>query len=130
MLDTNICVHIINKRPKIVLDRLQKQDIQDIGISCISLGELEYGIHKSQKPYQNRIALMAFITPLEILNFDSDAACAFGKIRFDLERKGKLIGQLDMLIAAHALSKECILVTNNVREFARIPDLKIENWAD
>lgn len=130
LLDTNICIYLIKKRPIQVFQRLEKVDIFEIGISTITLGELEYGINKSSKPNQNKIALTEFVTPLELLPFTSQAALEFGKIRWDLERRGKIIGQLDMLIAAHALSMGCTLVTNNVREFKRINGLKIENWAN
>lgn len=130
LLDTNICIYLIKKHPIQVLERLENIDVFEVGISTITLGELEYGINKSSKPYQNRIALTEFVTPLEILSFNSQAAVEFGKIRWDLEGQGKIIGQLDMLIAAQALSIGGTLVTNNVREFKRIDGLKIENWAN
>jgi tRNA(fMet)-specific endonuclease VapC len=129
MLDTNICIYIIKKRPEQVLGRLKKAPVSDIGISTITLSELEYGAAKSSRPDQNRIALAAFLAPLEILPYDDMAAHEYGKIRASLERQGALIGSMDMLIAAHALALNCTLITNNEREFSRVPSLKIENWA-
>jgi tRNA(fMet)-specific endonuclease VapC len=102
--------------------------IGSIGISSITLAELQYGIMKSSLPDKNREALEKFITPLEINDFDYKASVEYGKIRADLEGKGIPIGPLDTLIAAHARSLDLILVTNNEKEFNRIPDLKVENW--
>ena len=92
------------------------------------MSELEYGVVKSSKPEQIKIALAQFLAPIEILSYDDNAAQAYGKIRTHLERKGTTIGSLDLLIAAHALSLKCILVTNNESEFRRVQDLKVENW--
>jgi tRNA(fMet)-specific endonuclease VapC len=129
MLDTDICIYIIKKKPELVLERLKNSDVSDIGVSSITLSELEYGAAKSSQPDQNRIALIEFLVPLEILSYDDMAAKDYGEIRASLERQGTPIGSMDMLIAAHALSLNCTLVTNNEREFSRIPSLKIENWA-
>ena len=129
MLDTDICIYIIKKKPELVLERLKNSDVSDIGVSSITLSELEYGAAKSSQPDQNRIALIEFLVPLEILSYDDMAAKDYGEIRASLERQGTPIGSMDMLIAAHALSLSCTLVTNNEREFSRIPSLKIENWA-
>ena len=127
MLDTNICIYIIKKKPKAVIERFLQTEISQIGISSITLSELLYGVSKSSKPNQNQIALVQFIAPLEILPYDDQAAQHYGNLRAHLERQGKPIGSLDMLIAAHALSATSILVTNNEKEFSRIPALKIEN---
>jgi tRNA(fMet)-specific endonuclease VapC len=124
MLDTNICIYIIKKKPQQVLRRLKKARISDIGVSSITLSELEYGTAKSSRPDQNRIALAQFLAPLEILSYDDMAAQEYGKIRASLER----LEPMDMLIAAHALSLNCTLVTNNEREFSSVASLKIENW--
>ena len=128
MLDTNICIYIIKKKPEQVLRRLKKTRISEIGVSSITLSELEYGAAKSSRPDQNKIALAQFLAPLEILSYDDMAAQEYGKIRESLERHGKPIGSMDMLIAAHALSLNCTLVTNNEREFSHVASLKIENW--
>ena len=128
MLDTNICIYIIKRKPLNVLERFKQTEISQIGISAITLSELSYGVSKSSKPAQNQIALAQFIAPLEILPYDDNAAQYYGNLRTQLEKQGTTIGSLDMLIAAHALSVACTLVTNNTKEFSRIPNLKIENW--
>jgi len=128
MLDTNICIYIIKRKPLDVIERFNQTGISQIGISSISLSELLYGVSKSSKPEQNRIALMQFIAPLEILAYGDEASQYYGDLRAHLEKQGTPIGSLDMLIAAHALSIPCTLVTNNEKEFIRIPDLKIDNW--
>lgn len=102
--------------------------IGSIGISTITLSELQYGIMKSSNPEKNQEALDKFLTPLEIIDFNVDAAIVYGSIRTDLEKLGTPIGPLDTLIAAHAKSLDLTLVTNNAKEFERIPALKIENW--
>lgn len=129
MLDTDICIYIIKKKPGHVIERLNKSNISDIGISSITLNELEYGAVKSSRPAQNKLALSEFLAPIEILPYDDMAAQEYGQICVHLERKGTLIGSMDMLIAAHARSINCILVTNNEQEFTRVPFLQIDNWA-
>ena len=128
MLDTNTCIYIIKRKPPDVIKRFILTEISQIGISSITLSELSYGVSKSSKPEQNQIALAQFIAPLEILPYGDDAAQYYGTLRTHLEKHGTPIGSLDMLIAAHALSADCSLVTNNEKEFIRIPNLKIENW--
>ena len=128
MLDTNICIYIIKRKPLGVIDRFKRTKISQIGVSTIVLSELLYGVSKSSKPEQNQMALSQFFAPLEILPYGDDAAQYYGTLRAHLENKGTPIGSLDMLIAAHALSIDCTLVTNNEKEFNRIPNLKIENW--
>jgi tRNA(fMet)-specific endonuclease VapC len=129
MLDTNICIYIIKQKPQKVIRRFKESKISDIGVSSITLSELEYGVMKSVKPEQNRIALAQFIAPIEILFYDDTAAQHYGEIRAYLERQGTPIGSLDMLIAAHARSLNSILITNNETEFKRVSNLKIKNWA-
>lgn len=128
MLDTNICIYIIKRKPLDVIERFKQTKISQIGVSTITLSELLYGVLKSSKPAQNQMALAQFIAPLEILPYGDDAAQYYGTLRTHLEKQGTPIGSLDMLIAAHALSTDCTLVTNNEKEFIRIPKLKIENW--
>ena len=108
--------------------RLRQSNVSDIGISSITLSELEYGVEKSERKEQNRLALVEFLLPFEIVFYDDSAAYEYGMVRSYLERIGEPIGSLDMLIAAHAFSLDATLVTNNEREFRRIPDLKIVNW--
>jgi tRNA(fMet)-specific endonuclease VapC len=128
LLDTNICIYIIKKQPVKVFNRLRKCSIGDVAISSISVAELEYGAAKSSRPDQNRNALLEFLSPLEILSFDDQAALHYGDIRSYLEKTGKIIGSMDMLIAAHARSIPLLLVTNNMDEFSRVLDLRVENW--
>ena len=130
MLDTNTCIYIINKKPVRVIRRLRELDISDVGISSITLSELDYGVEKSQNKVRNRIALTEFVTPLDIAPYTTLAAREYGKIRSLLESQGRPIGPLDTLIAAHALGLNCTLVTNNLDEFSRVPELQVENWAD
>jgi len=128
MLDTNICIYIIKRKPPDVIERFKKTEISQIGISSITLSELLYGVSKSSKPEQNQMALIQFVAPLEILPYGDEAAHCYGDLRAQLEKQGTPIGSLDMLIAAHALSINCTLVTTNEKEFVRIQNLKIDNW--
>jgi tRNA(fMet)-specific endonuclease VapC len=128
LLDTNICIYIINERPQHVLRRFLTEKIGDIGISSISAAELAYGIAKSGSE-KNQQALAKFLSPLEISSFGEDAFWQYGTLRALLESLGTPIGSLDTLIAAHALALGATLVTNNTREFERVPNLHLENWA-
>ncbi len=128
LLDTNICIYIIKKKPAEVLKRFLKMKPDSIGISSITVSELYYGVAKSSKPNENTIALEQFILPLTVINFTKEDSIFYGKLRAKLEKKGKLIGAMDMLIAAQALSRELILITNNVREFKNVEGLSVENW--
>lgn len=128
LLDTNICIYIIKKKPARVLEKFRSLPIGSIGISSITLAELQYGIMRSSNPERNQEALDKFLTPLEILDFDYPATIEYGKIRATLAEKGTPIGPLDTLIASHAKSLGLTLVTNNEREFVRVTGLKIENW--
>lgn len=129
MLDTNVCIYLIRERPPSVLERFASHAVGDIGISVITLAELEYGVSKSSRPARNREALDQFIAPLEVASFDRRATAAYGKLRTILEKKGQSIDSMDLLIAAHALSLDVRLITRNVREFGRVPGLSVEDWA-
>jgi tRNA(fMet)-specific endonuclease VapC len=128
LLDTNICVLLIRQKSPLVLSKLTSHPIIDIGISAITLAELQYGVDKSSQPTQNQQALDQFLLPLTILPFDEQDAIAYGQIRAKLEAQGLPIGALDTLIAAQAIHYNLILVTNNIREFVRVPGLVIEDW--
>jgi tRNA(fMet)-specific endonuclease VapC len=128
LLDTNICIYIIKQQPPAVLERFAGFAVGDVGISVVTLAELEYGVSKSRDVKRNRHALEQFIEPLEVVRFDRDAAVIYGTIRVALEQKGQPIGSMDLLIAAHARSLDVCLVTNNESEFKRVPGLRIENW--
>ncbi|CAG0984652.1 tRNA(fMet)-specific endonuclease VapC [Anaerolineales bacterium] len=128
LLDTNICIYIIKRQPAAVINRFLEYQVGDIGISSITLSELRYGVAKSTRREKNSKALDEFIIPLEVVSFDEEAARMYGDIRATLEKAGTPIGAMDMLIAAHALSLGIPLITNNTREFARIPSLDIVDW--
>ncbi len=128
MLDTNICIYIIKKKPVKVLTALQKVAVGEVCISAITLAELEYGVAKSQHKEKNQIALAEFLAPIEILDFNDNAARMFGSIRADLEVRGKVTGPFDLQIAAHALAENLTLITNNQKEFSRVSNLKIKTW--
>jgi tRNA(fMet)-specific endonuclease VapC len=128
LLDTDICIYVIKQQPASVVNRIQSVPIEDIGISSITVAELEHGVVKSDRSEENRIALLEFLSPFRILDFGQMAAYEYGIIRSTLEKEGRLIGPMDLLIAAHAVSESVVLVTNNEREFGRVPNLLIENW--
>ena len=130
MLDTNICFYAIKNRPKQVFEKIKENLFCGLSISAITLAELEHGVEKSQYPDRNRAALLLFLSILEILPFDDDAAVEYGIICADLQQKGTPIGTMDMLIAGHARAEHVILVTNNTREFERVENLRLENWAE
>ena len=129
MLDTNICIYVINARPPTVLARFRLERLGQIGVSSVTAAELAFGVAKSGSA-RNREALEMFLAPLEVLPFDASAMWHYGDLRAGLERGGQPIGALDTMIAAHALASNTILVTINTREFNRVPGLRLENWAD
>ena len=128
LLDTNICIYTINKKPTSVVSKIRSKRPEEIAISTITIAELEYGVTKSLHPNQNRAALLEFLIPFMILDFDQIASLHYGQIRMSLESKGMPIGPMDLLLAAQAKSRNLILVTNNEKEFQRIDYLRIENW--
>ncbi len=128
MLDTNMCIYIIKRHPEKVLKKFLTLSVGEVCISSITLAELMYGIHKSQYSKKNKAALQDFLLPLDIMPFNDEVTDHYGRIRTYLEKKGVPIGALDTMIAAHALSLGSILVTNNQKEFVRVPDLNIEDW--
>lgn len=129
MLDTNICIYLIKKAPKKILDRFMYLELGDLCISSITLAELEYGVAKSQNTNKNQTALEQFLIPLDVFPFNDIAAKFYGNVRSVLEKKGQAIGSMNYMIGAHALSLDTTLVTNNTKEFKKIPKLKVENWA-
>ena len=129
LLDTNICIFAINKRPPNVIERIREQLATGICISSLTIAELEYGVENSKRIENNRIALLKFITPFSVLNYDDSDAIKYGKLKSGLRKTGMLIGPIDMLLASQALSKDLVLVTNNVAEFSRIEGLTIEDWS-
>jgi tRNA(fMet)-specific endonuclease VapC len=130
MLDTNACISLIKQASPKAIRRLRSRSVGQVGLSSISLAELEYGTAKSSRPEQSRQSLAEFLVPLDVAAFDADAAAIYGTLRSELERRGTPIGPLDTLIAAHALALGATLVTSNSREFRRVPDLSVEDWLD
>jgi tRNA(fMet)-specific endonuclease VapC len=129
LLDTNICIAIINSRSPHALKRLSQCTVGDVAVSCISIAELRFGAAKSESPERNNSALDLFLSPLLALEFDDTDAMRYGQIRATLEAQGTPIGPLDTLIAAQSAAKNLTLVTNNTREFKRVQQIRfIENW--
>ena len=129
LLDTNICIYIINAKPPTVLQRFRDYRMGEVGVCTVVAAELAFGVAKSGSA-RNRHALELFLAPLTLMPFDEAAVWAYGTLRSELERQGKQIGALDTMIAAHALSQQATLVTNNTSEFARVPGLRLDNWVD
>ena len=127
LLDTNICIYVINARPPAVLARFMAHEIDGLGISAITASELYWGVFKSGS-IRNRTTLEKFLSPLSVLDYDLADAQHYGELRAFLEKQGTPIGPLDQQIAAHALALGITLVSNNVREFEKVPGLRLENW--
>jgi tRNA(fMet)-specific endonuclease VapC len=127
MLDTNICIHVMKTYPPAVRERFNAL-AEQLCISSVTLGELHYGAEKSAKRVDNLAAIAQFAGRLEVLSFGARAAAHYGQLRAELERAGTPCGPHDMQIGAHARSEGLILVTNNMREFTRMPGLRVENW--
>jgi tRNA(fMet)-specific endonuclease VapC len=130
MLDTGICIYTIKRKPISVLKRLEMVQPGMVVMSVITFAELINGAKKSQHVEANLKRLNALSELIDVLPFDKDAAMAYGDVRSDLEKRGLIIGGNDLFIAAHALSLNLTLVTNNQREFGRVNGLKIENWVE
>jgi len=129
LLDTDICIYLIKEKDPALKLKLYEKGIGCCAISAITLAELSYGVEKSSRLEQNKLALGLFLTPFELLPFSTAAAFTYGIIRQQLEQLGEVIGGYDMLIAAHALAEGLTLVTNNLVEFARVDGLVVENWS-
>ena len=129
MLDTNICIYAIKHRPQAVVAALRQNASAGLGVSAITVAELEFGVANSGS-VRNAAALQQFLEPLSIADFDRVAARTYGRVRAHLEAAGTPIGPLDTQIAAHALALDVTLVSNNLSEFARVPGLRLVNWAD
>ena len=127
MLDTNMCIYAQKNNPNVIA-QIKHNFSQGLAISSITLAELEYGIQASKNVEKNLISLMKFLSIVDVLSFDSGASIEYGKICADLRKKGTPIGTMDMLISAHAKSKNLIVVTHNTREFKRVEGLQLEDW--
>ena len=129
LIDTNICIYLIRQRDPQLSEKVQKYQPYEIGVSAITVAELSYGVAKSKRLQQNREALQNFLSAFEIVPFDDRDAEQFGALRVWLERQGQPIGPYDLQIASQALARRWTVVTNNVREFRRVPELSVENWS-
>jgi tRNA(fMet)-specific endonuclease VapC len=128
MLDTDVCIDLIRDRPPSLLERFASHAVGDIGISIITLAELEYGVSKSSRPARNREPLDLFVSPFDVAAFDRQATAVYGRLRAALEKKGQSIGSMDLLIAAQAVSLDVRLITHNIREFGKVPGLRVDDW--
>lgn len=129
MLDTNILIYLKKQMPVEVVKVFETVSKHDVCISSITMAELEFGVQNSKYPLRNKMALLLLLSEIEILSFGQKAAQAYGEIRKDLKDRGQIIGGNDLLIAAHAKAEDCILVTNNLKEFGRVKGLNCQNWA-
>lgn len=130
LLDTNICIYVMNHRPARVVGRFGQYKPGEIGVTAITVAELQFGVSKSSQIERNRSAFFRFLAPLEIVPFTGEAAEHYGQVKAHLRSLGTMIGELDCLIAAQALSLGLPLATNNTSEFQRVPKLTLENWAE
>lgn len=128
LLDSNICIYLIKEKPSYVIQKLIEHDPIEIGLPTIVIYELYYGAYKSQRSAENIKALEKFIMPFQKVAFDDMAAKKTGELRAILEKRGSSIGPYDLEIAGIALAYQLVLITNNLREFKRVPELKLENW--
>ena len=129
LLDTNICIYVIKNYPPELRERFNCL-AEQLCMSSITLAELHYGAEKSARRFENLQAITQFCARLDVLAFSAKAAVHFGEIRANVERLGTPVGPLDMLIGAHARAESLIVVTNNEREFQRLPGVRVENWVD
>jgi tRNA(fMet)-specific endonuclease VapC len=129
MLDTDTCSYIMKRSNEAVLRRLRKTPVQDVCLSVIAKSELLFGVELSPRRQQDELALAAFLAYIEVLDFPDQAAVHYALIRADLQKQGTMMEANDLFIAAHARCLGLTLVTNNTREFRRVRDLSLENWA-
>ena len=127
LLDTNICIYIINERPAQVLQRLIQAGRDSLAISTVTVAELAFGVAKSARA-DSRAKLENFLLKFPLLDWDQDAAWVYGDVRKSLQAKGQRIGERDLLLACQALALDATMVTNNIREFEQVDGLRLENW--
>ena len=128
LIDTNTCIFLKNNKPIHVLEKLKSVLNRDVFLSSVTIAEMQFGVYISQSIEKNRISLTEFLAPFQIIDFDDRDAEYFGKIRAELKQRGELIGPYELLIAAQAVARKLILVTNNTKELARVPELVFEDW--
>lgn len=127
LLDTNTCIYAM-KRWSAVIGRMQALSPDDVSISAVTLAELWFGARKSSRPERTRESVDTFLRPIAVLPFDRAAAEAYSEVRWTLERRGRPIGERDLMISAIARAGSLTVVTHNVREFRRVPNLNVEDW--
>ena len=130
LLDTNICIYILKRKPIEVFERFKTLKLGELKISSITVAELYYGAYNSQKIEKNLMTLDSFLKPFDYVEFNEKSAIEYAKIKSNLKKEGKIIGELDMQIAGIAMANDLILITNNVKEFERVNGLKIDNWVE
>ena len=128
LLDTNICIYFLNRSSDKIIAQLKKLSPSEIKLSAITVAELYFGAEKSKAKRKNRQVVESFVSAFETIPFDEKCGKIYAKIRASLEQAGAPIGPMDLLIASISLANGFILVTNNIKEFARINKLKLENW--
>jgi tRNA(fMet)-specific endonuclease VapC len=129
LIDTNILIFLCNSKPKSLENKFKKHHPEEFAVSSITVGELIYGVNKSQHRDRNLQAILKILSPFKIIDFDSSDGWGYGEIRAELEKKGKTIGGNDMMIAAQAKQRGLIVITNNTREYKRVAGLSVEDWA-
>ncbi len=130
LLDTNIIIYTLKNRFESIRIKIEDAGIDNVCVSSLTVAEMEFGAAKSRNPDAARARLYEFLTPFEIISFDSNAAEFYGRIRASMEKTGNIIGPIDLLIASIAAANNCCIVTNNTKEFLRVPNLKVENWTE
>ena len=128
LLDTNTCIYIINKKPASAIEKIRRKRPEQVAVSSITVAELEYGAARSKLPERNRVALIEFLVAFTILDFGQTDAAFYGTVRASLDKLGKPIGPMDLLLAAQARAQNLVLVTNNLKEFRRVEGLRVESW--
>ncbi len=129
LLDTNICIYAIKNKPESVLKNIYKNFNKIIYISSLTVAELEFGVANSQKPEKNRVALLEFLSIFTVLPFYENDAIPYGEIKASLRKSGNIIGPIDLLLSAQAISNDLIFVTNNTKEFIRVNNITLEDWS-
>lgn len=130
LLDTNICIYLLKQKYVFLQERIEKEEPFNVAISSITVAELEFGVAKSKYPGKNKTAILEFLSSFEIIPFSERDCESFGIVRAHLNSKGTPIGPYDLQIASQCLARDLVLVSNNIKEFKRVPNLKYENWVD
>lgn len=130
LLDTNIIIYTLKNRFESIRFKIENAGIDNVCVSSLTVGEMEFGAAKSDNPDSARARLYEFLTPFDVLSFDTKAAEYYGRIRATMEKTGNIIGPIDLLIASIAVANNCCVVTHNTKEFLRVPNLKVEDWTE